>query len=498
MAEANTPMISPGVRINLVDESLYTPSVSVADNSKAIVIVGAAQFGPFNRPVYVGSTTAFETIYGAPIDIAGLTAINTIKAGGTVYYCRFGDEATATAMTAKLGDLTLNATAKGTLHDGAWIARVSSPDSDNGSFVLEILVKNSDGTETTMVRSGVVSLDPASDNYYANWNNSYFELTGADGAATVPSAGDIEITAGTNGIKNTLSENAAYVVNALDILSDRDQYTFMYCFCPEYSSVDTVAEKIVEISNIRKDATFQIDHPTSATDDSMTNANAAEKIATFAKAYIGETYAWIAFWAIHEGYIVDPYQNNAMVLAPASAFIAPAIARAYSVNQPWVAPAGVSNLQITNLAALNKVWSATERDTLYAANVNPVLNYKGLGYTAMGQKNGQTRNSAMNRLNVSQNFNYTKVQVENISVAFLFAPIDDETFKTWRTRVTKFLSKMKTQRGLYDFKVKMDWETVTPEAVAQNLMPGIVKIKPTKTAEFIDVDVVIKNYADTL
>lgn len=499
---ANTPLISPGVRINIVDESLYTPSAVAVDNSKAIVIVGAAQFGPFNRPVLVSSVNAFELIFGTPIDIAGLTAINSIRSGGTVYYCRFGDESTASALECVLSDdIKIKAVQKGTLRDGSWIAKTTvSDDEDAKDFTLEIVVKGDDNQETTIVKSGVVSFDPKSDDYYENWNNSYFEIiaTSEGTPSKLPTTGDHNFTAGNNGVSATISENATAVKSALKVLSDRDTYTFMYCFVPLYSAIADVAKEIVDISKSRMDATFQIDHPTVEIDNTITNATAASKIATFASTYVGVDESWVAFWAIHEGYIVDPYQNNAQVLAPPSAFIAPAIAAEYAINEPWVAPAGIGNLSITNIARLDKIWTQDERDALYAANVNPVLNYKGLGYTAMGQKNGKTRNTAMNRLNVSQLVNYIRVQSEQISTSFLFAPIDDETFATWRSRITAFLSNIKTRRGLYDFRVKMDWETVTPDAVNQNLMPGIIKIKPTRTAEFIDVDLVIKNYSDTL
>lgn len=496
----NTPMISPGVRINLVDESLYTPSTSLPDNTKAEVIIGAAQYGRFNVPIAVSSVPAYEMIFGTPIDIAGLTAINSIRNGGTVYYMRFGDEVSAKAMTCELGDLTLNATAKGTLREGSWIARVTAIESNTTDFILEIINKDASGNETSFVASAAVSLSSESENYYANWNNSYFELTASsEGDPTqLPTAGDKEITAGTNGLKDLMADNATYVNTALDVISDRDSYTFMYGFVPLYSSIPTVAAKIVEVSNLRKDAVFQIDHPTTETDTTMTNANAAEKIATFAKTYVGATNAWVAFWAVHEGYIVNPYQNNAQVLAPASAFIAPAIAAEYATNFNWRAPAGANNLAITNFVALNKVWTQAERDTLYAANVNPVLNYKGLGYTAMGQKSGQTRNTAMNRLNVVQLYNYVKLMSEEMSADFLFAPIDDETFNAWKSRESKILTNIKQNHGLYDFLIKLDWETVTSDDIANNRMPAIVKIKPTRIAEFIDVDLVIKNYSDTL
>jgi hypothetical protein len=44
--------------------------------------------------------------------------------------------------------------------------------------------------------------------------------------------------------------------------------------------------------------------------------------------------------------------------------------------------------------------------------------------------------------------------------------------------------------------IKMDYETVTDQMLEANTMPGIVQIKPTKTSEFIPIDLVIKNRSD--
>ena len=493
---AKTPMISPGVRVNVVDQSQYTAIANVPDN--AFAIVGGAQFGPINIPTLITSASQFIQLFSTPIDVAGLTAINTVNAGGTIYYCRFAS-ADAKAMTAELpgtnetgvADLTLTATYKGTLLEGAWKAVVAASSASN-SFKLSITRTVGSNDPITVITETELSLDPTAANYFITWNNDFFTLKIKDPSAvpTAITANTYEITAGTNGIADTRDGNATAVKAALDVFSDRETYNIMYLTAPDYSITAGVATEMVTIADTRKDCIVQIDHdpdPTTAT---------ADTVITALKGYA--TTPYVGLWAGLGGYISDPYNNNVDRLVPVSAYLIPALAREYTLYPVWTAPASAAYLDLSLITKLDKIWSQADRDKLYAANINPITNYKGLGYTSMGQKSGQTSKSAMDRLNVVQLVNYIRTGIERISVGFLFAPIDEETFSSWVYRVGNFLDTIRNRRGLYDYVVKMDWETVTPDAINNNLMPGIVLIKPTKVAEFIDVDLIIRNYSDSM
>lgn len=503
MAVNVTPMISPGVRVNVVDQSQYTALAGIP-TTNAIAIVGGAQWGPINVPTLITSVNQFTQIFSTPIDHAGLAATKVLQAGGTIYYCRFG--ANATAMTGTLagtspsGNITITATQKGTLLPGTWKADVAAGSSDT-TFKLTITRTEGTNEPVVMFPETELSVTKNADNYFENWNNDYFELKPADDTA-VSSIGKqtVELTAGTNGITkvNDGTADVTAIKAALDTLSDRETYEFMYLSAPSYSITADIATELGTIAADRKDCVVQIDH------DPNPNATAYLDSGTFSinrfvtalSAYA--TTPYVGLWAGLGGYVIDPYQNNTEILVPVSVYLLPALATEYATNPVWTAPAGAARLSLSELTTLGKVWSQSERDVLYAANINPITNYKGLGYTSMGQKSGQKTKSAMDRLNVVQLVNYVRKRIERISVDFLFAPIDESTFSEWVYRVSNFLNTIKSNRGLYDFRVKMDWETVTPDAINNNLMPGIVQIKPTKVAEFIDVDLVIKNYSDSM
>ena len=92
--------------------------------------------------------------------------------------------------------------------------------------------------------------------------------------------------------------------------------------------------------------------------------------------------------------------------------------------------------------------------------------------------------------------NYIKVNVEIISASYIFSTIDQQTMDSWVLEVGKFLDSIKNQRGIYDYRVNMSWNTVTPENLNNNVMPGVIQIKPTRVAEYIPIDIVILNRDD--
>lgn len=172
------------------------------------------------------------------------------------------------------------------------------------------------------------------------------------------------------------------------------------------------------------------------------------------------------------------------------------MAAEYASYDPWTAPAGVPRFVLSVFSELERSLDQDDRDILYSANVNPLCNYKNLGLTALGQKTLQRTSSAVDRLNVRFLINYIKKMAEFKSVNYLFMNIDDNTFGSWIQDISKDLDNVKNRGGIYDYRVKMDWETVSSEMLNNNIMPGVIQVKPTKTAEFIPIDVVIRNRDD--
>jgi phage tail sheath protein FI len=52
---------------------------------------------------------------------------------------------------------------------------------------------------------------------------------------------------------------------------------------------------------------------------------------------------------------------------------------------------------------------------------------------------------------------------------------------------------MVSSRGLYEFRVVCDETTNTPDKIDAGVMAAVVFLRPTKAAEFIQVDLVLTN-----
>lgn len=473
-------MASPGVKVTEVDQSQYTPLSSPPSN--AFGIVGTGKFGPVNTPTLISSTREFERTFGVSNDQSSLATINILNAGGTLYYVRAAESATEreVTITGTGGNIVFTGKYPGTITDGTMNAVV-----ERSGTEYTITITNTVGQNTTeFVPEFTLSLNPESENYYKNISIDYFNIS-ADGETdpTALTADSYEFSAGSDGITSEIDGMATAVTTAADLFSDPESVQIIILAAPYYSQISSVASALVSIARERKDCVAQIDHAVDAELDDIT---------AIAKSF-DSSYA--AMWA-GTCVITDPYTGVEESCVPSCAIL-PGLARMYNTYQLWNAPAGASRLQLSNIIRLTHEWTLAERDELYTNRVNPISNYKGLGYTAMGQKTLQVAPSATDRLNVRMLCNYMKVQIEYQSVGFLFSPIDEVTFNDWVYKIGTFCANIQTQRGLYDYQVKMDWETVTQDDLENNRMPGIVQIKPTKVAEFIPIDLIIKNYSDT-
>jgi phage tail sheath protein FI len=144
--------------------------------------------------------------------------------------------------------------------------------------------------------------------------------------------------------------------------------------------------------------------------------------------------------------------------------------------------------------------SETETDLLYGNDnaVNPIINYRKQGFVVWGQRTLQRDDTALDRVNVRRMLLYVRKLVATSSAYLVFEQNDTGTWTRWTNMVTPFLENIKKSRGLYEYMVVMDSTTVSAANIDRGEMPGKILLKPTKTAEFIVIDFVLKNTGATL
>ena len=196
--------------------------------------------------------------------------------------------------------------------------------------------------------------------------------------------------------------------------------------------------------------------------------------------------------------IVDE-QHKRDVWVPPSVVALGVMAYTEERDEVWFAPAGfnrgglnASNVGLPVLRASEQLLSK-DRDTLYAANINPIAQFVSEGLVIFGQKTLQDSQSALDRINVRRLLIFVKKEISRISNSLLFEQNVQATWARFTNRVVPFLESVKTRFGLSDFKVILDESTTTPDLVDRNIMYAKVFLKPARSIEFIAVDFVITN-----
>lgn len=179
-------------------------------------------------------------------------------------------------------------------------------------------------------------------------------------------------------------------------------------------------------------------------------------------------------------------QNNVNVIVPPTPEVLKAIAFTDNSKFPWFAPAGLQR-GTTDFKKSKFKLSQEARDVLYRARINPMVDFSDVGTAIFGQKTLQLKESALDRINVRRLLLQIKVLISNIAIRLVFEQDDKTTIDQFLAKVNPILDSIKRERGLYDFKIKMDDTNNTPETQDRNELYAELYLKPTRTVEFIGI-----------
>ena len=188
-------------------------------------------------------------------------------------------------------------------------------------------------------------------------------------------------------------------------------------------------------------------------------------------------------------YQFDKY-NNVYRWIPLNADVAGLCAYTDTVRDPWFSPAGFNRGAIKN--AIKLAWNPnkTDRDTLYAAGVNPVVSFPGQGIVLFGDKTLQNKPSAFDRINVRRLFIVLEKAIAKAAQYSLFEFNDEFTRAQFVALVTPFLRDIQGRRGITDFRVVCDTTNNTQQVIDSNQFVGDIYIKPARSINFIQLNFV--------
>ena len=297
-----------------------------------------------------------------------------------------------------------------------------------------------------------------------------------------------ENISGTNSQGVAVATSAATIgtggyTTALSILSNKDEYNFNLLFLPgivdglaNHSSIITQA---VDLCESRTDCFLVYDASSKTDSVASVTTNAKTRNSSYAATY----YPWVQ--------IQDSSLGTYRYVPPSTV-----IAGVYHFNdvigQPWFAPAGLNRGGIDSAIQAYKKLSQSQRDTLYDSNVNPIATFPGQGVTVFGQKTTQKKASALDRVNVRRLLINIKSFVARSSRNLVFEQNTTDLRDQFLNTVNPFLEQVQANAGLQAFEVVMDDTNNTPETIDRNQLVGLIRLQPTRTAEFIVLDFVIE------
>ena len=185
----------------------------------------------------------------------------------------------------------------------------------------------------------------------------------------------------------------------------------------------------------------------------------------------------------------DKY-NDKYVFIPAASSTAGLMAATDRVAAPWFSPAGQRRGRYIGVTSLAYTPDKTQRDTLYKASVNPIVNLPGQGVLLYGDKTKEARPSAFDRINVRRLFLAIERAIKLASANVLFEFNDEFTRAEFVNIVEPFLREIQGRRGITDFLVVCDETNNTAAVIDSNRFVASMFIKPARSINYVTLNFV--------
>ena len=187
--------------------------------------------------------------------------------------------------------------------------------------------------------------------------------------------------------------------------------------------------------------------------------------------------------------VYDKY-NDQYVFIAAAASTAGLMAATDAVSAPWFSPAGNRRGQYFGVTSLSYTANKSQRDTLYKAGINPIVNLPGQGVILFGDKTKESRPSAFDRINVRRLFLAVERAIAAAARNVMFEFNDEFTRAEFVNIVEPFLREIQGRRGITDFRVVCDETNNTAAVIDRNEFICSVFIKPARSINYITLNFV--------
>ena len=249
---------------------------------------------------------------------------------------------------------------------------------------------------------------------------------------------------------------------------------------------DTHVTMITQLVEGRKDCVGFTSPYRSATVGVTTSIQQAENVRIAANLCPSSSYM-----VMDSGYMYmyDKY-NDVYRFVPLNGSTAGLCANTDQVADAWFSPAGYSRGNVRGAIKLAFNPDKADRDILYRARVNPVVNFPGQGVTLFGDKTALSKPSAFDRINVRRLFLVLEKAIATAAKFQLFEFNDEFTRAQFRSLIEPFLRDVQGRRGITDFSVKCDATNNPGSVIDRNEFVADIFVKPARSINFITLNFV--------
>ena len=315
------------------------------------------------------------------------------------------------------------------------------------------------------------------------------EFTGISTAATFTGSGDSSVNNYSLGSGVHTALNVGGYQFGFDQYEDEENIQVDFLVAPGLQSNEDQKEIINYLAGIaagRKDcvvvASPSRDLVVNKTDTSLV----ASTTVTWANTLNSSSYLIVDnnYLKVYNKY-TDKY-----VFIPAAAATAGVMASTDLVAAPWFSPAGSRRGQYFGVTSLAYNATKTQRDQLYKASINPIVNLPGQGILLYGDKTKLGRPSAFDRINVRRLFLVVERAIKGAAQNVMFEFNDEFTRAEFVNIVEPFLREIKGRRGITDFRVVCDETNNTSDIIDNNQFVASVFIKPARSINYVTLNFV--------
>ena len=186
-------------------------------------------------------------------------------------------------------------------------------------------------------------------------------------------------------------------------------------------------------------------------------------------------------------YMYDKY-NDVYRFVPMNGDTAGLCAHTDRVADAWFSPGGYNRGNVRGAIKLSYNPTKADRDILYKARINPIVNFPGQGVVLFGDKTALEKRSSFDGINVRRLFLVLEKAIATASKFQLFEFNDEFTRAQFRSLVEPFLRDVQGRQGITDFSVVCDASNNTGSVIDRNEFVADIYIKPARSINFITLN----------